>query len=196
MQTNRQQEILKELNNNRSKLSALFSLYNNSLILAEENRTELMNYFEQLLDYRNELSTITNTISTFKKAERNTEFAKIQPKIKKIGKDLKLINDEFNSATERFKLALQECGSLKTEYKHDVSLLCKEFKTTIDDSTSPIILKGYKQQVKIIRTILDRIELLISDYNVKKNKVEQDSERFNELYNNATQLVSRLKTSA
>ncbi len=196
MQTNRQQEILKELNNNRSKLSALFSLYNNSLIVAEATRTDLMNYFEQLLDYRNDLTTITNTISTFKKADRETEFNKIQPKIKKIDKDLKQISEEFKDATNKFKLALQDCGSLKTEYKHEVSELCKEFKTTLNDDTPTIVLKGYKQQVKIIRSILDRIELLISDYNVKKNKVEQDSERFNALYESVNSLITRLKTTA
>ncbi len=192
----RQREILKELNDNRSKLSALFSLYNNSLISAEENRTDLMNYFTQLLDYRNDLNILTTQIAGFKKADRTKEFAKIQPKIKTIDKDLKVISEEFKISCNKFKQALQECGSLKTEYKHDVSELCKEFKTTIDDETSQMIVKGYKQQVKIIRAILDRIELLISDYNVKKNKVEQDNERFSELYNNVCELVTRLKASA
>ena len=197
MTTNdKQREILKQLNDNRSKLSALFSLYNNSLILAEENRTDLMNFFTQLLDYRNDLSTLTADMAKLKKADRTKAFAKLQPKIKSIDKDLKVVSQQFKSSCNKYMQALQECGSLKTEYKHEVSELCKEFKTTIDDSTSSMIIKGYKQQVKLIRAILDRIELLISDYNIKKNKVEQDSERFDELYNNVIELVTRLKASA
>ena len=41
---NRQLEIIKQLNDNRSKLSALYSLYNSSLLVAEESRVELIGF--------------------------------------------------------------------------------------------------------------------------------------------------------
>ena len=42
--------IIKELNDNRSKLSALFSLYNSSLLTAEDDRATLSTYYEQMVN--------------------------------------------------------------------------------------------------------------------------------------------------
>ena len=72
----------------------------------------------------------------------------------------------------------------------------KQFKAMANDETDPVIIKGYKQQVKIIKAILEKIELLISDYNVKKNKIEDDNVKFGELYNSATTLLSHIQTIA
>lgn len=188
-------DIIKELNDNRSKLSALYSLYNNSLIVAEESRQSLTNYYEQMIDMKNDLCMITNSISAAKKNERSELFNRNSAKIKKINTDVKAINDDFILDSQKYKIALKDCGSLKSEYKHRVSELCKEFKASVDDSTEPIIIKGFKQQVKIIKAILDKIELLISDYNVKKNKVENDNEKFVELYNSVNSLISKLQSA-
>ncbi len=188
-------EIIKELNDNRSKLSALFSLYNNSLIVAEESRQSLTTYYEQMIDMKNDLCMITNTISNAKKSERNDVFNRNSAKIKKINNDVKLLNKDFESDSKKYSIALKDCGSLKTEYKHRVSELCKEFKASVSDTTEAIVIKGYKQQVKIIKAILDKIEYLISDYNVKKNKVENDNEKFVELYNSVNSLISKLQSA-
>lgn len=197
METNEKQlEIIKALNDNRSKLSALFSLYNTSLLMAEQDRVELINYYEQMIDLKNDISGITLAISNAKKSEREETISKNRSKIKRIDSQMNSVNTEFNNSCKKYKLALQECGSLKTEYKHAVSELCKEFKTTIDDDTPAIVIKGYKQQVKLIRTILDRIELLISDYNVKRNKVDEDTSRFGELYSSVNDLINQLQTIA
>ena len=193
---NRQLEIIKSLNDNRNKLSALFSLYNSSLIVAEEKRSELINFYEQMLDLRNDATSISNVIYNSKKDERVEAITKNKSKIKKLTSDINQINSEFQTTSKTYKVALQECGSLKTEYKHEVSDLCKEFKASVDESTDPIIIKGYKQQVKIIKAILDRIELLISDYNVKKNKVETDDEKFDALYSSVNQLLSKIEEIA
>ena len=42
-------DIIIKLNDNRSKLSALFSLYNSSLLDAEEGRAILSEYYEQMI---------------------------------------------------------------------------------------------------------------------------------------------------
>lgn len=190
-------EILKELNDNRSKLSALFSLYNASLIAAEENRTSLMEYIEQMMDFKSDLNELTSQISAFKKADREIALKKNKSKITQMGKDARDVNNGFSENCNQYKIALQECGSLKTEYKHEVSELCKEFKSIVsaNPDVSQLTIKGYKQQVKIIRAILDRIEALIADYNIKKNKVELDSERFNQLYESVNSLITQLKSA-
>ena len=186
-------EIVKQLNDNRNKLSALFSLYNSSLLVAEDSRANLPSYFEQLIDHKNDLSTITKDISSAPKAERSSVLSKSKSKI---NREVEQVNQDFAQATKKYRVALQECGSLKTEYKHEVSNLCKDFKANVDENTPAIVIKGYKQQVKIIKAILDKIEMLISDYNVKKNQLEQDNTRFNELYSSVSSLIDQLQKIA
>ena len=55
---NRLLEIIKELNDNRNKLMALYSLYNSSLLSAEECRAELSGYYDQMIDFRNDLNSL------------------------------------------------------------------------------------------------------------------------------------------
>ena len=146
-------QIIKELNDNRSKLSALFSLYNSSLLVAEDNRQILTSCYEQMIDFKNDLNTISTEIAGAKKSERATVFSRNKMKIKTLNKDALQVHEDFNSSCKKYRVALKECGSLKTEYKHTVSELCKEFKANITEETEPIVIKGYKQQVKIIKAI-------------------------------------------
>lgn len=193
MNNQRLNEIIKQLNDDRSKLSALYSLYNSSLLVAENNRVELGVYYEQMIDLKNELNLISNTLANAKKSERAETLTKNRSKIKRINTDVNQTNENFLVSTKNYRIALKDCGSLKTEYKHEVSDLCKEFKSLMTDDMDVSILKGYRQQVKIIKAILDKIELLISDYNVKKNKVEEDNARFISLYESVSSLLQRLE---
>ncbi len=193
---NRQLEIVKELSDNRSKLSALYSLCNSSLITAEENRVELSGFYEQMIDFKNDLNALSSLIVSVKKAERATTFNKHKSRIKTISLEVNLVNNSFNDNCKKYNTALKECAGLKSEYKHTVSGLCKEFKATVDEDTDTSIIKGYKQQVKLIKAILDKIELLISDYNVKKNKVEDDNEKFSVLYSSVNSLLTQIQEIA
>ena len=195
MENRRLLDIIKELNDNRSKLSALFSLYNNSLIMAEESRQSLSAHYEQMMDLKNDLCMITNTISAAKKSERSELFNRNSAKIKKINLDVKNLKDEFSQDSDKYKIALKDCGSLKSEYKQRVSELCKEFKAIANEETDAMLIKGYKQQVKIIKAILDRIEMLISDYHVKKNKVDDDNAKFSALYESVNSLITKIQTA-
>lgn len=196
MEINEQLEIIKQLNDNRNKLSALFSLYNSSLLVAENNRTNLSNYYEQLIDIKNDASTLSKDIYAVTKDKRAEMFTKSKSKIKRMDADVLNINKEFNDSCNKYRIALQDCGSLKTEYRHNVAELCKQFKASVNDDTPEVVIKGYKQQVKIIKAILDKIELLVADYNVKKNKMEEDNVRFGALYGSVTSLISQLQSIA
>ncbi len=193
---NKQLEIIRELNDNRSKLSALFSLYNSSLVVAETNRNELTNYYEQMIDLKNDVNSLACLISAAKKSERAEIYNKNKAKIKTITGEINSVNSNFTDGCKKYRIALQECGTLKSEYKHTVSELCKDFKATVTKDTDTSILKGYKQQVKIIKVILEKIEMLISDYNVKKNKVEDDSVKFGMLYESVNSLLTQLSSIA
>lgn len=189
-------DIIQKLNDNRSKLSALFSLYNSSILSAEDSRVVLSSYYDQMIDYKNDLSMISNSIYSAKKDERESLFLKNKSKIKRLHIEVKDLKDNFNSSCNNYKIALQNCGSLKTEYKHEVSELCKQFKSNLCEDSSPYVIKGYKQQIRIIKAILDRIEQVISDYNIKKNKVEEDNSKFTELYESVNSMLDRLKVIA
>jgi len=189
-------EIIKGLNDNRSKLSALFSLYNSSLLMAEDNRLNMSAYYEQMIDLRNDITAISHEIFAAKKADRELAISKNRLKIKHLDSEVQHTNKEFRLTCDKYKIALQECGSLKTEYKQDVSRLVKEFKALAGEDLDPIIIKGYKQQVRIIKAILEKIEELISDYNVKRNKIELDDERFADLYYSVNELITRLQDIA
>ena len=189
-------EIINELNDNRSKLSALFSLYNASLINAEIYRANLTSYFQTLIDCKNNLSTLTQDISKVNKSERESVVNRKKSQINQINNEIVSLNKDFNSTCDNYKVALKECGSLKTEYKQSFLDLRKEFKAQVNEETPSALLKLYKRQVHSIKAILDRIESLISDYNVKRNKVDEDSTKFDELYSITSSLVERLKSIA
>ena len=189
-------EIIRQLNDNRSKLSALYSLYNSSLLVAEQNRAELSNYYEQMIDLKNDVNSLSVMISGMKKADRANAYNKNKSKIKHLGSEINLVNNYFNDETKKFKIALKECGTLKSEYKHAVSELCKEFKSLVNEDTDTSIIKGYKQQVKVIKAILEKIEFLIADYNVKKNKVEDDNAKFGQLYESVNSLLTQIQSIA
>ena len=121
---NRQLEIIKELNDNRSKLSALYSLYNSSLLVAEESRAELSGYYEQMIDFKNDLNALTSMIASVKKTDRAAVYNKNKTRIKNIVLEINLVNDNFNDNCNKYKIALKECSGLKSEYKHTVSELC------------------------------------------------------------------------
>lgn len=192
----RQLEIIKSLNDNRSKVSALYSLYNSSILTAEEDRTNIISLYEQMIDIKNSMNEISNRIYNVRKDERAEEYNKNKTAIKKMKTDATTVSDEFSSSCKKYRLALQDCGSLKAEYKHDISELCKEFKAIVDENTDAIVIKGYKQQIRIIKAILEKIEALISDYNIKKNKLEGDSERFGEIYSSINNLAESFASIA
>ena len=189
-------DIIIKLNDNRSKLSALFSLYNSSLLDAEEGRAVLSEYYEQMIDFKNDLNTLSTLIGNTKKSERSELINKNKSKMQSMHNEIGNVTNGFNSTCKKYRLALSDCGSLKTEYKHEVSELCKKFKSMEDENTPAIVIKGYKQQVRIIKAIFEKIEALISDYNIKKNKVEEDSERFNSLVETVNSMMEQLSKIA
>ena len=196
MENSKLLNIIKELNNYRSKTSALYSLYNSSVLTAESNRAELSGFYEQLLDFKNDLNSLSSLIASVKKSERADAINQNKARIKRMVLEVKVANDGFNDNCDQYKNALKDCNILRKEYWQGVSDLCKEFKANLTKSVDEAIIKGYKQQVKVIKAIFEKIEVLISDYNIKRNKVEDDSVKFNQLHSSVNSLFSQLQTIA
>ncbi len=188
-------EILKSLSDNKSNLQALYSLYNTVLLQADSNRNSLIDYYEQMINMNNELKTIARDISALKKKERGDALNKSKSKINSMSKDADKLNTDFKSAYTEYSSALANCSSLKTQYKHNVSEKCKEFKANSEEADS-FQIKKYQQSVKTIKLILGKIEYLIADYNVKKNRTAEDSEVFTKMYLNVKELINQLATAS
>ena len=189
-------EILKGLTATMHKMLSLYDLYNSCLVSAESERGNISTYFDQLVDCKNDLHAITADLSILKKSERVEAFSRYKSKIARIDREVDNAHKEFNSSCKTYDNALSACGSLKTEYKHEYKTLKDSFKAIHDENTPRDAIKGYNQQVKRIRAILDKIEELVSDYNVKRNKMKQDSQRFNTMYDNVNMMIDRIQTIA
>lgn len=190
-------KIMNGLNDNRSKLSALYSLYNSSILVAEEDRQSLSGLFEQMIDFKNDLSMISNEVYAGKKTANKTALTKNKSKIIKLTTEAKDVHLNFNNSCKRYQVALKECAELKSQYKKEISELCKEFKSLVEENEGidPIIIKGYKQQIKIIKAILDKIEVMVSDYNIKRNRMEEDKQKFTSLYESVNEILTGLKSA-
>ena len=146
---------------------------------------------------KNDLSNLTNQLARVNKTEREEELKKNQPKLKNMSKQIIKAREQFNEDRAKYRRALEDCGSLKTEYKHTLSELCKQFKNEIKDVSvvDNAVVRGYSQQVKVIKNIFSKIEALISDYNVKRNKIDQDGEQFAQLFESVQDILSRLQVA-
>ncbi|MCQ2564434.1 MAG: hypothetical protein MJ152_01045 [Clostridia bacterium] len=189
-------EIIQKLGDVRSKLSALYSLYNSSLLVAEENRSSLPMCYEQLIDKKNDLTSIANAIAEVEKKERQDAYLKYCAKIKHLNVEVEEINKTVEHVCSTYRIALKDCGALKTEYRHEVSELCKAFKVACVEGTPVTIKKGYNQQIKLIKSILEKIDCLVADYNVKKNNMEKNNTSFVELFGSISLLINNLQSVA
>lgn len=186
----RKLDIMKSINEYRESIAALYSLYNNACLAAENNRSLLTQSYEEMIDHKNDLNTISISIANVKKSERAEALTKYRAKVKKLKIDIQETFEKFKATYDDYKVALKDCTPLRDKYKAELSKLCKEFKAITKQDED--IYKGYKQQIKFINNYLQKIEVLISDYNVKKNKTIENKEKFKELRASADSIIERL----
>jgi len=65
-------------------------------------------------------------------------------------------------------------------------------KTEIDDYCK----KGFSQQLKMVKLINAKTDELIMDYNVKRNQLEDNNEKFYALYISVINAIQQLRVSA
>jgi len=190
-------EINKSMTDCTSKMRALYNLINITLLDAEQDRTELSFNYEKMIDYKNDVNSILTDVSSMKKTERTQAITKNKNKLKTIENEANQVNENFLSLFSKFKIILQECLPLKTQYLKEVKDLCNEFnaimsKTEIDDYCK----KGFSQQLKMVKLINAKTDELIMDYNVKRNQLEDNNEKFYALYISVINAIQQLRVSA
>ena len=168
--------ILELLNGVREKLYATYNLF-----VANVEQTKTIKEFsglkyEQLLDIRNEFSQL------FKSGKP----AKMR--VAKLRKDAVALKAEHDEQIALVGDGMEDAEACRKTYKHEVALCCDTYKklSAIDEANEEAIPlsteKGYKQQVKLIRRILDKInEVKVSFKNVKAD-IKERVKLFNELF--------------
>jgi len=190
-------EIGKELTNCRSKIGALYNLINVTLLDAEQDRTELSSNYEKMIDYKDNVNTILTDVSAVKKSERPQVITKNKSALKKIHKEAKEVNESFISLLTKYKKVLKESLPLKAEYIEEAKKLSAEIKILVSNGElDDTFKKGFSQQIKMINAYKENIEKLVSDYNVKRNQLENDNQKFNALYTSVNDAISSLQVSA
>ena len=190
-------EINKSMTDCTSKMRALYNLINVTLIDAEQDRTELGLDYEKMIDYKNDVNTILTDVSAVKKAERPQIISKNRGKLRTIQNDAKRVNESFVSVLAKYKKVLKESLPLKVEYLKEVKELCNEFNAILQNGqVEEYHKKGFSQQLKMVKLINSKTEELICDYNVKRNQLESDNEKFNALYTSVNNAISQLQVTA
>ena len=78
---------------------------------------------------------------------------------------------------------MSDCEACRKTYKHEVALCCQTYNALKEKSDTSSIEKGYKQQVKMIRRILEKIDTVKINYKSVKEEIKNLKAMFDELYN-------------
>ena len=190
-------EIGKELTNCRSKIGALYNLINVTLLDAEQDRIEISSNYEKMIDYKDNVNTILTDVSAVKKSERPQVITKNKFTLKKIHKEVQEVNQSFVSLLAKYKKVLKESLPLKVQYIEEAKKLSAEIKVLVNNGDlDDTFKKGFSQQIKMINAYKENIDKLVSDYNIKRNQLDNDNEKFNALYNSVNNAISQLQVSA
>ena len=172
-------KLLKLLDDCRNKLHATYNLFMSCLGQTKEIKMQLGCKYEQMIDYRDEIAIM---LSSNKQAKFRTG---------KISTDSERLKKEYEEQIDFVEHIMDDCESCRKEYKHEVNLCCQTYNLLKNDDVSASIVKGYKQQVKLIRAILDKIENIKNDYNQLKNDIKQEKQMFDKLYDDILKKISK-----
>ncbi|MBQ3502690.1 MAG: hypothetical protein IJA72_03395 [Clostridia bacterium] len=172
--------ILELLNGVREKLYATYNLFVANVEQTKTIKEFIALKYEQLLDKRNEFVQLTSS----------NKPAKMR--VAKLRKEASVLKDEHDAQVAMVGDGMADAEACRKTYKHEVALCCDTYKklgaieTNSEDNAEQTVPasteKGYKQQVKLIRRILDKIdEVKVSFKNVKAD-IKERVKLFNELF--------------
>lgn len=173
--------LLKLLDDCRQKLYATYNLFVSCLAQAKQKRGELGEMYEQMLAYRDDLAM-------FEKSGKKVSKAKLT----KYSKDAEVLKKAYADLVEQILHIMDDCERCRKTYKGEVALCCKTYKLLKPDDMPSTIHKGYRQQVKLTRAILDKTEEVKESYKKVKDEVKTEYVLFNQLADSIDEKISKL----
>lgn len=161
--------ILKLMDDCRSKLYATLNLFVTKYEEAKISRTELREIYEKLLEYRDEIIALVAS-------------GKGKARISGIKQSCATEQARHHEITNNINTGIDDPEKCRKTYKHEVKLCCDTYNALKQGELPASITKGYKQQVKLIRAILDKIEVVKEKYAVLKQGVKEENAMFEQLY--------------
>lgn len=183
--------VLELLNTCREKIKALFYLFNTQVLNANADSQELSSCLDAMIEKHNDLKGIASVLPKTQKADREKVAKASKPIVKNTQNSVGDLKKSFAEHYASFKGALNDAMTLRATYKAEVVSCCDAFKKFLASKSvegSEKIVKGYRQQVKLIKAVLDKIKSLIMVYNQEDVKVEGLKKEFD----NMTKIVDRL----
>lgn len=183
--------VLELLNTCREKLKALCNLFNTQVLNAKNDSQNMSSCLDAVMDQHNDLKGVASVLPKKARGEREKLVKASKPIVKNAQKSLEELKKEFKDNYATFKVALDEAMKLRATYKAEVVSCCDAFKKFLGEKTvtgTDKLQKGYRQQVKMIKAILDKIKVLIEVYKQEDVKVEAIKKQFEAL----TKIVDRL----
>ena len=164
-------KLLELLNGCREKLYATYNLFVANLEQTKATKAELGEKYERLLDLRSEFVELVNSGKPAK-----TRIAKVR----KNATDLKGEYDEQFAGVGK---GMADADSCRKTYKHEVALCCDTYNKLKVNGVEDHIAKGYKQQVKLVKRILEKIDSVKVGYKTVKEEIKEQAKMFLDLFN-------------
>ncbi len=162
-------KLLKLLDDCRNKLRATYNLFVSCLEQAKSNRAEMQSLYEQMLDCKD---TAVQIVSSNKPAKT---------KLSRLSNEVTAVEYQYSELYNKLSHCMDDCESCRKTYKHEVSLCCQTYNVLKEKGISASIVKGYKQQVKLIRAVLNKIDEVKDLYKNLKTEVKEEKTLFDKL---------------
>jgi len=165
-------KLLELLNGCREKLYATYNLFITNLETTKQTKADLGQKYEQLLDLRHEYVQLT------------TSNKPAKMRISKVRKDAKALKEEYDEQVSTVGAGMSDADKCRKTYKEESVMCCDTYKKLKDKlGTDASIDNGYKQQVKLIRRILEKIDTVKVSYKGLKEEIKEQAKMFVELFN-------------
>lgn len=165
-------KVLELLNGCREKLFATYNLFVASLEQTKGVKTELGEKYEQLLDLRGEYVQLT------------TSGKSAKMRIAKVRKDAKALKTEHDMQVASVDTIMDDAKACRKAYKQEVVMCCdtyKQLKVKLGEDKA--VDNGYKQQVKLVKRILEKMENVKTEFKGVKEEIKLQAKMFVELFN-------------
>lgn len=168
-------KVLELLNGCREKLFATYNLFVANLEQTKQIKTELGEMYEQLLDLRGEYMQLTSSDKPAKM------------RIIKLCNDAKALKGAHDEKVDTANNIMDDASACRKAYKQEIVMCCDTYKKLKEKGVEGSQDKGYKQQVKLVKRVLEKIDSVKVNYKSVKEEIKEQAKMFLELFEKINQ---------